>query len=106
MGRHPAKFDYPKGKFLLILQNSGYTDEYYGVDELEYKKLRIILAKYGCRHCYHVLPDKVRLDLQKFRWNEACQIFQTESDKKVSVQLNTLEETIVEYTAEPQFYFF
>jgi hypothetical protein len=101
-----AKLVYPRDRYRLILQSSDNIDEFYGLDELESKKLKIIQAKYGCRHCFHTLPESVSLNLNKFLWNEECQCFQIDTEKKVSVQLNTLVETIIEYVPESQLYFF
>jgi hypothetical protein len=106
MNRHPAKLNYPREKFKLIVQSSEYSDEFYGVDEFELKKLHIILAKYGCRHTFHILPDKVSLMLHKFYWNEASQYFEIDFDRKFEVKLNTLEETIIDYVTEAQLYYF
>ncbi len=96
MSKHGARLKYPNLGYHIIFQNSFNDDEFYGLDEFERKKLRIIQARYGCRHCFHTLPDKVHLDLHKFVWNEREHCFEVE-DKKVSIQLNTLEEAIVEY---------
>jgi hypothetical protein len=106
MNRYNAKLVYPHERFRIILQNSETIDEFYGMDELESKKLKIIQAKYGCRHCFHTLPDNVSLNLHKFIWNEECQCFQIDADRKVSVQLNLLEENIVEYVPDSQEYFY
>ena len=97
MGRYNAGLLYPKEKFHIILQSSSKSDEYYGLDDLERRKLRIIQAKYGCRHCFHTLPDQVTLQLNKFIWNNTMQCFEIDFNKKVSVKLNTLEETIISY---------
>jgi hypothetical protein len=101
MSKHNARFDYPKNDYHIVFQSSINDDEYYGIDELERKKLKIIQSKYGCRHCFHTLPDKVTLDLHKFTWSEENNCFEIEP-KKVRVQLNTLEEAIVEYFPEEE----
>lgn len=93
-----AQLIYPKQEFTLILQNSNIPNEFFGVDELERKKLRIIQAKFGCRHCFHNLPDSVMLDLNRFEYNMHKSCFEINRSRKVSVRLNELEETIVEYT--------
>jgi hypothetical protein len=104
MRRHDAKLVYPPERYQLVLQNPNGNDEFYGLDELESKKLKIFQAKYGCRHCFHILPDSARLNLNKFVWDEQSQSFQIDTKNKVSVQLNTLEGTIVEYQNDVQFY--
>ena len=104
MRRHDARLVYPHERYHLVLQNSEGNDEFYGLDELESKKLKIFQAKYGCRHCFHILPDSARLNLNKFSWNGESQCFEIDEKNKVSVQLNKLEETIVEYQIDVQFY--
>ncbi len=96
MSKHGARLKYPNLGYHIIFQSSFSDDEFYGLDEFERKRLKIIQAKYGCRHCFHTLPDEVHLNLHKFTWNEEEHCFKVE-DKQVSVQLNTLEEAIVEY---------
>ena len=106
MTGHNAKLVYPHERFRLILQNSDNVDEFYGVDELESRKLKIIQAKYGCRHCFHILPDSVTLNLNTFVWMEDSKCFQIDTSQKISVQLNSLEEAIVEYASDAQLYYF
>lgn len=106
MGKHDAKLVYPHERYHVILHSSEGIDEFYALDTLESKRLKIIQAKYGCRHCFHTLPDSVKLNLNRFIWNEECQCFQVDSDRKVSVQLNSLEEAIVEYVYDSHLYYF
>ena len=101
MSKFNARFDYPQRDYQIIFQSSINDDEYFGIDDLERKKLKIIQAKFGCRHCFHTLPNKVNLDLHKFTWNEDTSCFLVEPGK-VRVQLNTLEETIVEYFSDEE----
>lgn len=96
MSRYNAKLDFPKN-YLLIFQSSYNEDEFYGLDEFESRKLKIIQAKYGCHHCFHTLPDNVTLDLHPFVWNRETQSFTPILDNKVTVQLNTLEESIINF---------
>ncbi len=103
MERHDARLDYPKDKYHLILQSSSNTNEFYGLDELERKKLKILLAKYGCRHCFHVLPDNVYLEMHPFSWNELSESFEIQSDGRVRTQLNTLEEAIIDYIPNEEY---
>lgn len=103
MTHYSARLVYPKQEFRIVLQSSIRSNEYFGVDDLERKKLKIILAKYGCRHCYHNIPKQVTLDLNKFTWNSNKACFEIDRNTKVSVQLNTLEECIVDYM--PQTYY-
>lgn len=97
MSEHSANLVYPKDKFHVILQSSSKSGEFYGLDELERRKLHIIQAKYGCRHCFHSLPDQVTLTLNKFYWDENKNCYEVDLHKKVSVKLNTLEEAILDH---------
>lgn len=96
MSRYNARFDYSKKDYQLVFKSSINDDEFFGIDEFERKKLKIIQAKYGCRHCFHTLPDNVSLDLHKFTWNDEKNCFEIGSIKE-KVRMNTLEEAIVEY---------
>jgi len=104
MERHNARLDYPKNEFRIILQSSRNSNEFYGLNDLQRKTLKIILARYGCRHTFHVLPDHAALDMHRFLWNEMSETFEIEKDMTVSVNLNTLEETIVDYIPNEEFY--
>ncbi len=97
MSRLVAKFDYPHDQIALILQNSYTENEFYGVDKFESKRMRIILAKHGCRHCFHTLPGHVTSELYTFAWNNLEQCFKIQMDHKIKVHLNTLEEAIVNH---------
>jgi len=98
MGHPGAKFEYSHSEIKLVLRNSYIEDEYYGVDSFEIKRLKIILAKYGCRHSFHTLPGHVTADLHPFVWNKLSQCFRIQMNKKVTVHLNALEEAIVSYS--------
>jgi hypothetical protein len=97
MSRLVAKLEYPQDNIPLILQSSYCEDEFYGVDRFESKRMRIILAKYGCRHCFHTLPSHVTSELHPFAWDKPGQCFRIRMDHKVTVHLNTLEEAIVNH---------
>ena len=96
MSKFNAHFNYAADEYQLVLRSSYKEDEFFGVDEFEFKKLHIIQAKYGCRHFFHTLPDNVTLNLHKFTWKPERNSFEVEKEK-VTVQLNTLEEAIVEH---------
>ncbi len=100
MSGHSANMVYPKDKFHIILQSSLQTDEFYGLDDLERRKLKIFQAKYGCRHCYHTLPDHVTLNLNKFYWNESKGCYEIDLKNKTSIRLNTLEEAIINFVKD------
>ncbi|MBN1115561.1 MAG: hypothetical protein JXA77_00025 [Bacteroidales bacterium] len=103
MNNYDCRLVYPKHEFHLVLQNSSINNEYYAVDEFQMKRLNIIQAKYGCRHCFHSLPDKATLDLNKFVFNPHKSCLEVDRNTKVRVQLNTLEEAIVDF--KPNMYF-
>lgn len=95
MSQHNAKFEYPQTEIKLVLRNSYIEDEYYGVDVYESKRLKIILARYGCRRSFHTLPGHITADLYPFIWKRLEQFFCIQMHKKITVHLNSLEEAIV-----------
>lgn len=99
MSQHAVRFEYPHDQIYLILRNSYQEEAYFGVDKFESKRLKIILAKYGCRHSFHTLPGQLTVDMHPFTWDRLGQCFRIELDKKVPVHLNTLEEAVVNYHA-------
>ncbi|MBN2522505.1 MAG: hypothetical protein JXB24_04490 [Bacteroidales bacterium] len=99
MSTYSAKFEYPYDQIPLILQNSYKENEFYAVDEFESKKLKIILAKYGCRHCFHTLPGHLHANLFPFLWDKLKQCYRADMQNPVSVQLNLLEEAVVNHHA-------
>lgn len=103
MSNYDVSLVYPKDKYHVILQNSTQRDDFYGLDELEYRKLKIILAKFDCKNNYKALPDKVKLNLNKFHWNSMKLCFEINQCQKVSVRLNRLEEIISDYVKDNYF---
>lgn len=103
MGNYSARLVYPKQEFQVILQNSKSSNEFYGVDQFELKKLNIIMAKYKCRHSYNSLPDHITLDLNKFVWNGHKACYDIDMNSKISIRLNLLEEAIMNY--KPDLYY-
>jgi hypothetical protein len=97
MSRHAVKFEYPHDQIYIILRDSYKEDIYYGIDKFESKRLKIILAKYGCRHSFHTLPGHLTAEMHPFKWNNISRCFNIEMGKKNSVHLNTLEEAIVHH---------
>ncbi len=98
MSQHNAKFVYPQSEIKFVLRNSYIEDEYFGVDNFESKRLKIVLAKYGCRRSFHTLPGHITAELHPFVWNKLGQCFRIQMNTKVSVHLNSLEEAIVNYS--------
>jgi|GEM_PF-3126862 len=99
MGHVYAKFEYPRQKIEMILRNSYIEDEYYGIDTFELKRLKIILARYGCRQSFHALPGHITADLYPFVWNKFGRCFRMKTNQKVTVHLNALEEAEVSYSS-------
>lgn len=97
MAHYTARLDYPRSEIPIVLRSSYMDDTYYGVDLFESKRMKIILAKYGCRHSFHSLPGHVTANLYPFVWDRLKQHFRIRMDEKISVHLNTLEEMIVNY---------
>ena len=91
------RFEYPHDQIYLILRNSYKDDEYFGVDKFESRRLKIIMAKYGCRHSFHTLPGQLTADMHPFTWDKLGQCFRIEMEKTIHVHLNNLEEAIVNY---------
>lgn len=100
MRNYSARLVYPKQEFRIILQHSTSSNDFYAVDELERKKLKIIRAKYDCKHSFHNLPDHVSLDLNRFSWNSHKACYELERNQKVNIQLNKLEESIIDYVPD------
>lgn len=97
MPSQSVKFEYPHNEIYLILRNSYKEDEYYGIDKFEGKRLKIILAKYGCRHSFHTLPGQLTADMHPFTWDKISQCYRIEMETKVPVHLNILEEAVINY---------
>lgn len=96
MVTHKPSLVYPREKYRTILQTVAKNDEFFGLNELESKKLRIILAKYGRKHRFDTIPDYVTLELNRFYWNCAKFCFEINEYQNIRVKLNTLEEIVVE----------
>ena len=90
--KYNARFDFPPGEIKLILKSSFHQDSYYGVDTFESKRLKILMAKYGVRKGFHSLPGHLTATLHPFTWNRLKQNFKVDMNRKVSIQINTLEE--------------
>lgn len=97
MTPHPVKLEYPNTEIPLVLRSTYKENTYYGVDQLERKKLKIVMRKFGCRRNFHSLPGRVIASLYPFVWDRLQQCYRIQLDKKVSVLLNTLEEAVVNH---------
>ena len=95
--RHIAKFSHPK-EYKMILRDSFQENIYYGLDDFDCKYLKIIQAKFGCLNSFHTIPNRVRMEMSPFEWNEIKQEFVLDENKKLVVQLNQLETLIISHT--------
>ncbi|MBN1118596.1 MAG: hypothetical protein JXA77_15400 [Bacteroidales bacterium] len=91
-----TQFDQPKD-YKWILRDSYVHDVFYGLDEFDSKYLRILQAKFGCLNSYHTIPERVKMEMSPYEWNETRQKFVLNEDKRVIVQLNRLENMVVSY---------
>lgn len=103
MRNYSARLVYPKQEFQIVLQHSTSSNDFYAVDEMERKKLKIIKAKYGCNHYFHNVPDHVTLDLNRFYWNSNKACYEIDAFNKTVIQLNKLEESIIDYMPDLSF---
>jgi hypothetical protein len=94
---YTAKFNYPK-EYRMILRDSFREDKYYGLDEFDCKYLKIVQAKFGCLNCFHTIPERVKMEMAPFEWNDKKQEFILTENKRLAVQLNQLETMIVSYS--------
>lgn len=97
MATQSIKLNYSRDKYPLVLKSSYETGAFYALDSFEVNKLKILMAKYGCRHSFHTLPDTLVLDLLPFYLDEDTGSYRVDSDNRTRVQLNKLEEVIVTY---------
>ncbi len=104
MAKHPVNLEYSHEEYPLILQHSYRKEEFYGLSVYENKKMKIILAKYGCQHCFHTLPSHIHIELHPFIWNDSKNTFTVNPNEKVSVQLNQLEEAVINYKYLENYY--
>jgi hypothetical protein len=95
--RYIAKFDHPK-EYKMILRDSFRENIYFGVDDFDCKYLKIIQAKFGCLNSFHTIPDRVKMEMAPFEWNEKTQKFVLEDKRRQSIQLNQLEIMIISHT--------
>ena len=104
MTGHSVNLEYPHDEFPLILQHSYHEEEFFGVSIYESKKLKIILSKYGCQHCFHTLPSHITMDLHPFVRDKRNNAFRIHPREIITVQLNQLEEAVINYNYLEQYY--
>lgn len=95
--KHIAKFDNSPG-CKMILKDSYKNDVYYGLDDFDCKYLKIIQAKFGCLNSFHTIPNRVKMEMAPFEWDDKIQKFVLNDKKSLPVQLNQLESMVVNYS--------
>ena len=95
--RYNAQFEHPK-EYKIILRDSFQEDIYYGLDAFDCKYLRIVQSKFGCMNSYHTIPDRVKMEMALYEWNEKKQKFVLNDNKHRAIQLNQLENLVVSYS--------
>lgn len=96
--KYNVQFEQPQ-EYKVILRDSFQENTYYGLDDFDCKYLRIILSKFGCINSYHTIPDRVKMEMAPYYWNDKKQKFVLNDNKRCNVQLNQLENMIVSYTS-------
>ena len=95
--KYNTTFEHPED-YKVILRDSDKENVYYGLDEFDCKYLKIIQAKFGCFNSYHTIPDRVKMEMAPYFWDEKKQKFVLDEDKRTVVQLNQLENMVISYT--------
>ncbi len=95
--KHSAQFEYP-GEYKMILRDSYREDTYYGLDEFDCRVLRIIQSKFGCLNSFHTIPDRVKMEMTLFEWNDIRMKFVLNENKRIVVQLNQLENVLISHS--------
>lgn len=95
--KHNAKFEQP-GNYKVVLRDSYEEEKYYGLDDFDCRYLRIVQTKFGCVNSFHTIPDRVKMEMAPYVWNEKKQKYILDDDHRVIIQLNRLENLVVSYT--------
>ncbi|HBH49562.1 MAG TPA: hypothetical protein DDX98_13025 [Bacteroidales bacterium] len=91
-----AQFEQP-AEYKLILRDSYEDNTYYGLDEFDCKYLKILQAKFGCYNSYHTIPERVKMEMAPYVWNEERQKYVLDENRRRIIQLNRLENLVVSY---------
>ncbi|MBN1949987.1 MAG: hypothetical protein JW801_02235 [Bacteroidales bacterium] len=92
-----AQFEYPE-ECKVVLRDSYENNLFYGLDSFDSKYLKILQAKFGCNNSFHTIPDRVKMEMIPFNWNERKQKFVLDDTQRVIVQVNRLEHMIISYS--------
>ncbi len=95
--KHLAQFEYPV-EYKMILRDSYQEDIYYGLDNFDCRYLKIIQSKFGCLNSFHTIPDRVKMEMAPFEWNEIKNKFVLNESKRLQVQLNRLENQVINHS--------
>jgi hypothetical protein len=95
--KYIAHFEHPE-EYKMILRDSFQENVYYGLDDFDCKYLKIIQSKFGCLNSFHTIPDRVKMEMVPFEWNDEKQKFVVTDKKHQIVQVNQLEVMIITYT--------
>jgi hypothetical protein len=95
--KHAAQFEYP-GEYKMILRDSYQEDTYYGLDDFDCRVLKIIQSKFGCLNSFHTIPDRVKMEMALFYWNESKKKFVLNENKRIAIQLNRLENVLISHS--------
>ena len=96
---HIANFEKPP-EYKMILRDSFSENVYYGLDDFDSRYLKIIQAKFGCQNSFHTIPDRVKMEMALFEWNDKQQKFVLNDNKRMPIQLNKLEIMVVSHAYE------
>lgn len=94
--KHLAQFDYPT-EYKVILKDSYRDNVYYGLDDFDCRYLRIIQSKFGCHNSFHTIPNRVKMEMAPFKWNNEKSLFKLDIDARKPIKLNQLETLIVDH---------
>ena len=92
-----ARFEHPN-EYKMILRDSYRNHTYYGLDDFDCKYLKIVQAKFGCLTSFHTIPDRVKMEMAPYEWNQKKQKFVLNEDKRRVIQLNQLENTVISHS--------
>ena len=95
--KYIAQFDAPP-EYRTVLRDSFRENVYYGLDSFDSKYLKIVQSKFGCLNSFHTIPNRVKMEMAPFEWNEKKQRFVLNENKRHPVQLNQLEAMIVSHS--------
>lgn len=92
-----AQFEQPE-EYKVILRDSYKENVFYGLDEFDCKYLKIIQNKFGCFNSFHTIPNRVKMEMAPYIWNKKKQKYILNENKRMTIQLNRLEFTVLNYT--------